>query len=43
MLIWKNEKVINENNETILEEKYEVNDSEKFIKDIKKYLIDKLI
>ena len=42
MLIWKNEKVINENNETILEEKYEVNDSEKFIKDIKKYLIDKL-
>ena len=42
MLIWKNEKVINENNETILEEKYEVKDSEKFIKDIKKYLIDKL-
>ena len=42
MLIWKNEKVINENNETILEEKYEKNDSEKFIKDIKKYLIDKL-
>ena len=42
MLIWKNEKVINENNETLLEEKYEENDSEKFIKDIKKYLIDKL-
>jgi hypothetical protein len=42
MLIWKNEKVINENNEIILEEKYEENDSEKFIKDIKKYLIDKL-
>ena len=42
MLIWKNEKVVNENNEIILEEKYEENDSEKFIKDIKKYLIDKL-
>jgi hypothetical protein len=42
MLIWKNEKVINENNETILEEKYEENDSEKFIKDIRKYLFDKL-
>jgi hypothetical protein len=42
MLVWKNEKVTNENNETILEEKYEKNDSEKFIKDIKKYLIDKL-
>jgi hypothetical protein len=42
ILIWKNEKVINENNETILEEKYEVNDSEKSIKDIQKYLIDKL-
>ena len=42
MLIWKNEEVIDENNETILEEKYEDNDSEKFIKDIKKYLIDKL-
>ena len=42
MLIWKNEKVINENNEIILEEKYEENDSEKFIKDIKKYLIDEL-
>jgi hypothetical protein len=42
MLIWKNEKVVGENNELILEEKYEENDSEKFIKDIKKYLIDKL-
>jgi hypothetical protein len=42
MLIWKNEKVINENNEVILEEKYEENDSCNFIKDIKKYLIDKL-
>jgi hypothetical protein len=42
MLIWKNEKVINENNGTILEEKYEENDSEKFIKDIRKYLFDKL-
>ena len=42
MLIWKNEKVINENNETILEEKYDENDAENFIKDIKKYLIDKL-
>ena len=42
MLVWKNEKVTNINNETILEEKYEKNDSEKFIKDIKKYLIDKL-
>ena len=42
MLIWKNEKVINKNNETIFEENYEENDSEKFIKDIKKYLIDKL-
>lgn len=42
MLVWKNEKVTNENNETILEEKYEKNDPEKFIKDIKKYLIDKL-
>jgi len=42
MLIWKNEKVVGENNELILEEKYEENDSEKFIKDIKKYLIDEL-
>jgi len=42
MLIWKNEKIINYNNEKILEEKYESNDSEKFIKDIKNYLIDKL-
>jgi hypothetical protein len=42
MLIWKNEKVIDENNKIILEEKYEENDSEKFIKDIKRYLIDKL-
>ena len=42
MLIWKNEKFINENNEIILEEKYEENDSSIFIKDIKKYLIDKL-
>lgn len=42
MIIWKNEKVINENNETILEEKYEENDAEKFIKDIRKYLFDKL-
>ena len=42
LLIWKNEKIMNKNNEIILEEKYEKNDSEKFIKDIKKYLIDKL-
>ena len=42
MLIWKNEKVINENNEIILEEKYGENDSCIFIKDIKKYLNDKL-
>ena len=42
MLIWKNEKIVGKNNELILEEKYEENDSEKFIKDIKKYLIDKL-
>ena len=42
MLIWKNEKLINKYNETILEEKYEDNDSEKFIIDIKRYLIDKL-
>jgi hypothetical protein len=42
MLIWKNEKVINEIKKTILEEKYEENDSEKLIKDIKKYLIDRL-
>ena len=42
MLIWRNEKVINESNEIILEEKYEENDLAKFIKDIKKYLIDKL-
>ena len=42
MLIWKNEKVVNEDKKIILEEKYEKNDSEKFIKDIKKYLIDKL-
>ena len=42
MLIWKNEKIINENNEIILEEKYGENDSCNFIKDIKKYLIDKL-
>jgi hypothetical protein len=42
MLIWKNEKVINEKHKIILEEKYEENDSEEFIKDIRKYLIDKL-
>lgn len=42
MLIWKNQKVIHYNNDEILEEKYEENDSGKFIKDIKKYLIDKL-
>ena len=42
MLIWKNEKIINKNNEIIFKEKYKKNDSEKFIKDIKKYLIDKL-
>jgi hypothetical protein len=42
MLIWKNKKVINENNKIILEEKYEENDPEKFITDIKKYLIDRL-
>lgn len=40
MLIWKNEKVVNEKNEVLLEEKYEEIDSEKFIEDIKKYLID---
>lgn len=42
MLIWKNEKVINKCNETIFDENCEDNDSEKFIKDIKRYLIDKL-
>ena len=42
MLILKNEKIINENNEIILEEKYGKIDSEKLIKDIRKYLIDNL-
>ena len=42
MLIWKNEKAINDNNETLLDDKYEENNVEEFIKDIKKYLIDKL-
>ena len=41
MLIWKNEKVINEKNEILLEEKFEENDSEKLIEEIWKYLIDK--
>ena len=42
MLIWKNEKILNENNEAILEEKYEKDTPEKFIKNIRKYLFDKL-
>ena len=42
MLIWKNEKAIIDNNETILDVKYKENNTEEFIKDIKKYLIDKL-
>ena len=41
MIIWRNEKVVNENNEVLLEEKYEIKYSEKFIQDIKKYLFDK--
>ena len=41
MIIWKNEKVVNENNEVLLEEKYEPKFSEKFIEDIKNYLFDK--
>jgi hypothetical protein len=41
MIIWKNERVVNENNEVLLEEKYEIKYSEKFIEDIKKYLFDK--
>ena len=40
MLIWKNEKIINEKNEIILEEKYEEIYEGQFIEDIKKYLID---
>ena len=41
LLIWKNENIYNWNNELLLEEKYEENDPVLFIKDIKKYLIDK--
>ena len=41
MLIWKNINVKNEKNEILLQEKYEDNDSEKFIEEIHKYLIDK--
>ena len=41
MIIWKNEKVSNENNEVLLEEKYETKCSQKLIEDIKKYLYDK--
>ena len=41
MLIWKNKNITDENNQLLLEEKYEKNDSEKFIKDIEKYLKDK--
>ena len=40
LLIWKNEMITNENNDVLLEEKYEENDPEKFILDIKKYLLD---
>ena len=42
MLIWKSEKDIYDNNETLLDDKYEEKNTEEFIKDIKKYLIDKL-
>ena len=35
MILWKNEKVVNLNNETLLEEKYEAEYTEKFIEDIK--------
>ena len=41
MIIWKNERVVNENNEVLLEEKYDTQFSGKFIEDIKKYLFDK--
>lgn len=40
MLIWKNENILNENNEVLLEQKYEENYEEKFILDIEKYLKD---
>ena len=41
MLIWKNENIYNLNNELLLEEKYNDNDPELFMKDIKIYLMDK--
>ena len=41
MIIWKNEKVVNENNEILLEEKYNTKFSGQFIEDIKRYLFDK--
>ena len=41
MLIWKNENILDENNEILLQEKYEENDYEKFIISIKIYLSDK--
>ena len=40
MIIWKNENVTDENNNILLNEKYEENDPEKFIIEIKKYLLD---
>ena len=40
MIIWKNENVTDENNNILLKEKYEKHDSEKFIIEIKKYLLD---
>ena len=40
MLIWKNEILTNDNNNILLKEKYEKNNPERFIEDIKKYLLD---
>ena len=42
MLIWKNDPIFGKNHENIFEKKYKKIDSEKFIKDIRKYLINKL-
>ena len=41
MLIWKNENILNENNEILFEQKYDENNYDKFILDIQKYLNDK--
>ena len=42
MLIWKNQQFFSKNNENVFKKKYKKIDSENFIKDVRKYLIDKL-